>query len=109
MGGGSTERALYVLAGDQIGKRRRIASGFPKLRPEAEAENKGERRAAGGLPEPDGRLPDRIAPILVVDDRCEFTEMAQEALTDIGYRVVVAYSAVGFAVGRRGMWDARRA
>ena len=31
--------------------------------------------------------------ILVVDDSHEIAEMAQEALTDIGYRVVVAYNA----------------
>jgi PAS domain S-box-containing protein len=64
---------------------------FPKLMPEKE-ERPTQIKQAGYQARP---LDDATSPplILVVDDNREIAHMAQEALTDTGYRVTVAYSA----------------
>jgi CheY-like chemotaxis protein len=63
---------------------------FPRMPPEKD--EVGPSRSAPGY---QTRPVDQAAPalILVVDDSQEIAKMAQEALTDIGYRVVVAHSA----------------
>ena len=91
MAHGFTEQSGGRLEIDsEPGRGTTIRMIFPKLAPEKED-------AAGAKPA--GYQPRAVenptAPplILVVDDNREIAEMAQEALTDIGYRVVVAYSA----------------
>jgi len=63
---------------------------FPKMVPE-----KDELDPPAAAPGYQSRPVDQAAPplILVVDDSHEIAEMAREALTDIGYRVVVAHDA----------------
>ena len=63
---------------------------FPKMGPEKE-----DRDTSATPPGYQSRPVDQTAPplILVVDDSREIAGMAGEALTDIGYRVIVAHSA----------------
>ena len=63
---------------------------FPKM--VAEKDDHGTSAAPSGY---QARPVDQAAPplILVVDDSHEIAEMAQETLTDVGYRVTVAYDA----------------
>ncbi len=64
---------------------------FPQLRSEKD-DAPAAQKAPGYQPTP---IDHQTAPplILVVDDNHEIAEMAQEALIDIGYRVVIAHSA----------------
>ena len=75
----------------EVGRGSTIRMIFPTLPPEKAVEaDEPETARRPGRPAPDLSAPPLI---LVVDDSREIAEMAQDVLTEVGYRVVVAYSA----------------
>jgi CheY-like chemotaxis protein len=76
----------------ELGKGTTIRMYFPVHTDREEAEAQAGLQPQGFKPQP---VDNSTAPplILVVDDSREITDLAQEALTEIGYRVVVASSA----------------
>ena len=75
----------------EVGRGTTIRMLFPRLKGEVQSKSE-EAPATGYRTQPlDGLAPSVL--ILVVDDNTEAATMAGEALGDIGYRIVLAYSA----------------